>query len=238
MPRKRAKTSDLNPSLTEKQGNKKLAPSNATGFDDAITAPDDHAAPAKKRKSHKKSKDSPEPQPAVSIYGTCHFSVVLIYSLETVCTCPASFVPLIDRWLDDYTSDPKPALLELINFLLEVSLTPFHFLTIQSCGCPKQLDFKEFLGFEAILSAESEESFQRIFETLGIANVERDRGLYPIVLKGKHQKFKPSFLTFWKKFFQQIPRDVIFDGYFLEKLFHWLLALAQSVLQSLLFSPH
>jgi hypothetical protein len=119
----------------------------------------------------------------------------------------------IDDWVNKYAKDAEGATLDIVNFLVE------------SCGASQRVSEEQFKLFD---SSKDPEDQKEILESLGAAE-ERDTGLYPIISKAKDlSKFKSNFLEFWKKLIYQCQREILYDSYFIETIFGWLIEISQS----------
>lgn len=126
-----------------------------------------------------------------------------------------ALVPTIDQWVKAYSQASEEAVLQLVNFVVE------------SCGCDKKITMEQYRDFGEKVDQE-EEIHEQILKSLDAADVERDRGQYPIISKSKDLKrFRASFLDFWKKLVGQCQRDILYDSYFLETLFLWLIGFSK-----------
>jgi hypothetical protein len=65
-------------------------------------------------------------------------------------------------------------------------------------------------------------------ESLGATETDKETSSYPIISKAKElSKFRGNFLEFWKKLIGQCSREILYDNYFLETIFAWLIGLSQ-----------
>lgn len=127
----------------------------------------------------------------------------------------AALTPTIDQWIKAYSTSSEEAVLQLVNFVVE------------SCGCDKKLTLEQYHEF-AKQAEQEEEVHEQILQSLDAADVERDRGLYPIISKTRDGKrFRANFLDFWKKLVNQCQREILYDSYLLETLFLWLIGFSK-----------
>lgn len=143
----------------------------------------------------------------------------LINLVDVVSSKNTALASTIDQWIKAYSSDSEVAVLQLINFVVE------------SCGCEKKITAEQYDAFSK--QVEEVEVHEQILKSLDAADVERDRGLYPIIAKSRDMKrFRNNFLDFWKKLVSQCQREILFDSYLVETLFLWLIGFSKYGLSS------